>query len=59
MYKAKFVQDSEANKILWDLEIQMDHSKRVRRSDLVLINQKKCHLVNFAVSEWKEKKTKR
>ena len=43
--------ENEMHKILWDLEIQTDHSIPGQSSDLVLIDSKKitCTLVDFAV----------
>ena len=49
MHKPELVLENETHKILWDLEIQMDHLIIAKRLDVMLINTKKtCHLVNFA-----------
>ena len=60
MHKLESVLEIEMHKILWDfeiqmdhsvLEIQMDHSVLTRKPDFMLINKKKrtCHLVDFAI----------
>ena len=41
--------ENETHKILWDSEIQTDHLIPAKRPELVIINQKKSHIVNFAV----------
>ena len=41
MHNPESVLENETDKILWDLEIQTDHSIPSRRPDLILINKKK------------------
>ena len=40
MYNTESVLEIETHKVLWDLEIQMDHLFSVRRPDLVIVNKK-------------------
>ena len=52
MLKSESIQENETHEILWDLEIQMDHRIQAKKSDLVLVNNKRkriCHLADFAV----------
>ena len=51
MHKSEAVLKNEAHKILRDFEIQTNHLILARRTDLVLINEKKrtCRLMDFAV----------
>ena len=50
MHKPESVHENETHKILWQFDIQMDHSIPHRRPNLVLTNKKKtCHLVDFAI----------
>ena len=60
MNKLDFIQENENQKILLELEIQMDHVIPVRKLDLVLINKKKiiCLLEDFAVLPDQSVKTK-
>ena len=39
MHKPEFILENGTHKILWDFEIQTNHSILARRPDLVLINQ--------------------
>ena len=41
MQKPECIQENEIHKIIWDVEIQIDHLIPARRSDLVVINKKK------------------
>ena len=41
MHKTESVQENDTHNILWDSEIEMNHSISVRSSDLELINKKK------------------
>ena len=58
MHKPESVQKNETHGILWDAEIQTEHSILARRPDLVLIRMKKssCHQKTI---EWKKNKQKR
>ena len=46
-----FLLENEVHKILWEFEIQTDHSIPGQSSGIVLIDKKKiiCRLVDFAV----------
>ena len=41
MHEPESIPENEMQKILWDIEIQMDHLILARRSDLLLITKKK------------------
>ena len=41
MHKQEYVLENETHKILWDSEVQMDHTLSPWRSDSVLINEQK------------------
>ena len=45
MHKPEFVQENVTNKILWDFQIQADHSISDRKPDQVLTNKK--NLIDF------------
>ena len=49
MHKPESVQENGMHKILWDIQIQIDHSIPFRKPGLVLINKKKitCCLDRF------------
>ena len=51
MHKLEAVIENEMHRILWDFEIQIDHSNLTRKPDLVFIKKKKrtCYLVDFSV----------
>ena len=48
MHNSESVQENKTHKLLWDFEIQTDHLISERRSDLVIINQKK-NLPNYGL----------
>ena len=53
MHKPAPVLENDSHKLLWDFNIQTDHSIPARRPDLIIINNKKkriCKIVDFAVS---------
>ena len=61
MYKPEFVLENETRKILWDFDIQTDHSIQARRPDLVDKKKRKkkkrtCRLVNFNI--WADHRVK-
>ena len=59
------VLENDTHKLLWDLDIQIDHLISTRKPDLKIINKRKriCKIVNFTVSadhriklkEWEKK----
>ena len=51
MHNPESVIENETHKLLYDFEIQTDHLIPARRSDPVIVNQKKrtCRIVGFAV----------
>ena len=51
MQKPETVQENETQKILWNFEMQTDHSILTKKLDQVLINKKRiiCNLVDFVV----------
>ena len=53
MHNPASVLENDTHNLLWDFDIQTDHQISARRSDLIIINQKKkkriCKLVDFAV----------
>ena len=50
MQNLESVLENETHKILWDLEIQMDHLISAWRPDLMIVNKKRTsRLVDFAV----------
>ena len=60
MHKQESILKNEANKILWDFEIQMDHLILARRPDLVLIIKKKRtnYLMDFTIPADRKMKIK-
>ena len=51
MLNPECVRENETHKLLWDFDIQPDHRISARRSDRVIVNNKKksCPIVDFAV----------
>ena len=51
MHNPSPVLENATHKLLWDLNIQMDHLILARRPDLIIINKKKrtCKIVDFAL----------
>ena len=41
MHDPESVQENETDKLLWDFKIQTDHLTTARRSDRVIVNEKK------------------
>ena len=42
-------QENDTHKLLWDFNIQTDHLIPAKRPDLIIINNKKKRIVDFAV----------
>ena len=55
MHNPAPVQENDSHKLLWDFNIQTDHSIPARRPDLIIINNNKkkkkkiCKIVEFAI----------
>ena len=49
MHKLGSVLENEMPKILWDFEIQTDHSIPARKPEIGLSNKRTQHLVDFAI----------
>ena len=52
MHNPISVMENDTHKLLWDFDIQTDHSISARPPDLIIINHKKkrsCRFVDFAV----------
>ena len=51
MHDSAPVFENDTHKLLWDLDIQMDHLISARRLDWMIINKKKrtCKITDFAV----------
>ncbi len=52
MHNPAPVLENNTHKLLWDIDIHMDHLISARRQNLIIINKKKriCKIVDFAVS---------
>ena len=52
MYNPALVLEKDTHKLLWNIDIHMDHLISSRRPELIIINNKKkiiCKIVDFAV----------
>ena len=62
MHNPAPVIENYSHKLLWDFNIQTDHLIPARRSDLIIINDKKkrtCKIVDFVVPAHHRIKTER
>ena len=41
MHKLEYLLENEIHKIIWDIEIQIDHRIPIRRPDLIMIEKRK------------------
>ena len=56
------VLENDTHKLLWDFDIHIDHLFSTRRSDLIIINNKKKRLLqncNLCCPGWPQNKTER
>ena len=58
MYKRETVLENKMHKVLWDVEIQIDHWMVARGLGLMITNKKNHRKVGFAVTEYHSVKIK-
>ena len=49
MLKPESVQENETHKIIWDFELQTDHSIQTRKDMFLIKKNRICHLMDFVV----------